>query len=148
MKTVLSLRRKTCFQFVAILFILLELVLLCGIWFGKSYLLEVAWVNGQYSKALFEEMSEKEARVKAAEMAREDFRHGRYRRLVWGLRYVNRYEKYLLDRYQIATLPLAGCVVDDIDKRVADSYNHIMSELLFAKYGRDVFLEAWAETQE
>ena len=96
---------------------------------------------GRYE--IFNFMSVEVAKNKAEALAREDYRLGDYRYLIYGLRKEDRsFGGYLEDRYRVEDRRVAYCVVSDSIIQAANTYNNIMRQLLTEKYGRDVFKEA------
>jgi len=92
---------------------------------------------------IFDFMPVEIAKSKAKEMAREDYRKGGYRYLVYGLRRENKnYRGYLEQHYGIKNTRVAGCIVTESVQEATDSYNSTMRQLLIEKYGRDIFKEA------
>jgi hypothetical protein len=97
---------------------------------------------------IFDFMPAEVAKNKAEEMAREDYKLGNYRHLVFGLRMEDKsYGGYLEQRYSIKDTRVAGCIVTGSIEEATNSYNSTMRQLLTEKYGRDVFKEA-EETNE
>jgi hypothetical protein len=96
---------------------------------------------GRYE--IFDFLPVEVARRKAEAMAREDYRQGDYRYLVWGLRRENKsYGGYLEQYYGIEDARVAYCIVTTSEQEAGETYNSTMRQLLTEKYGRDVFKEA------
>ena len=95
--------------------------------------------------AAFHRLSKSEAAAQAKEIAIRDFREGRFRILVYGLRrHESPSEKYLKEHYGVTTAPIAGCIVSEGILGAADGYNSTIQPLLNQKFGRDIFGEAKA----
>lgn len=93
--------------------------------------------------AAFHRLSKEAAAARAKEIAARDFREGRFRILVYGLRRSETpSEKYLKEHYGVMTTPIAGCIVSDGIFGAADGYNSTIKPLLNQKFGRDIFVEA------
>ena len=96
-----------------------------------------------FGYAAFQRLSRDDASAKAKEIAARDFREGRFRILVYGLRrHQTPSEKYLKEHYGVTTTPIAGCIVSDGILGAAEGYNSTIKPLLNQKFGRDIFGEA------
>ena len=92
---------------------------------------------------VFYSLTEDEAYEKGKELATSDFKNGNYRVLVYGLRPLEASsEKYLNEKYNVKTYPIAGCIVSEGIIGGADGYNVTMKAFLLKKFGKDVFSEA------
>jgi hypothetical protein len=91
--------------------------------------------------ALFYDLKKEDAKEKAEVLAREDFKNGIYRILVYGKRPVPKFDAYgnYLAKYGIECYPIAGCIVSDGILGAADGYNGVMKPLLVQKLGTDIF---------
>ena len=91
---------------------------------------------------IFDFMSVEIAESKAEEMAREGYRLGDYRYLVYGLRREDKsYGGYLEQHYGIKDTHVTDCIVTDSVKEATNIYNSTIKQLLTDKYGKDVFKE-------
>ncbi len=90
------------------------------------------------------ELLKQEAVTNGMADASRDFSNGLYRIEIYGLRGTSKdpNDVYLEKKYQIKMNPVAGCCVTHKIVGHAEGYNVRMKELLFQKYGKDVFQEA------
>lgn len=91
---------------------------------------------------IFGFMPVKIAKSKVEDMAREGYRLGDYRYLVYGLRREDKsYGGYLEQHYGIKDTHVTDCIVTDSVKEATNIYNSTIKQLLTDKYGKDVFKE-------
>jgi hypothetical protein len=118
----------------------MKIIILVSILFvGRVYAAPTAAPIDGY--ALFFDLKEDAAKAKAEVLARDDFKNGRYRILVAGLRPSpgnDPYEKNLA-KYGIECCPIAGCIVSSGILGAIAGYNGVMKPLLIQKFGPDVF---------
>jgi hypothetical protein len=96
---------------------------------------------GRYE--IFDLLPVEVARRKAEAMAKEDFRQGHHRYLVWGMRREGKsYGGYLEQHYGIEDARVAYDITTRSVQVARETYNSTMRQLLTEKYGRDVFKEA------
>jgi mannose-6-phosphate isomerase class I len=90
--------------------------------------------------AEFSDLKADEARRKAIRMAKDDYDKKKYR-LFAGDEVIPS-EKYLKEKYNVYSVPIVGCLVDEGIIAAEDAYNKTMKDLLTKKFGKNIFAEA------